>query len=196
MRSRCVLGVLAVLATAVAGCCGWMTLGTVGSLFGLTPSNLELMATAEGMVAPEWPQALLIEVLGAPSSGSAQTAADVDRWQFRFSEDPNVGGSGTVWVDYENGQFAGPFYTQQGLVGTEYVALPRTMSLADALQLARNAGFNDAFTSVTYRTPLIFPPADEALYALGMPGQWVLVGAVSGEVTAEANRDEPTFLTP
>lgn len=183
------------LGVAAAGCIPGLLQGLPGLAGLFRQSSLELMATAEQMVAPAYPNALLIEVLGAPSGGTAQTADDVDRWQFRFSEDPVAPGAGTVWVDYENGAFAGPFYTEQGLVGTVYDPLPRTMSLADALARARAAGYTDDFSNVTYRLPLTFPQPEEALYALSMPGRFVIVGAVSGNVTEEASRTEPDFLT-
>ncbi len=170
-------------------------LQTLPGLTGLFRSNsLDLMATAEQLVAPAYPNALLIEVLGAPSGGTAQTADDVDRWQFRFTEDPVAPGAGTVWVDYENGAFSGPFYTEHGLIGTVFDPLPRSMSLADALALARAAGYTDDFSNVVFRLPLTFPQPEEALYALSMPGRFVLVGAVSGEVSEEAPQDAMAFL--
>lgn len=192
-HARWAIVFLVVVVTMVGGC-GWLTTSPLGSFLGLVPSNLDLMAIAEQMVAPEYANARLIEVLGAPSSGSAQVASDVDRWQFRFTEDPDGPDAGTVWVDYENGQFTGPFYTSQGLIGTVIDPLPRDMTLAQALELARAAGYSDAFASVAFRKPLTFPPVDEALYALNMPGRYVLVGAETGTVAEESNRDEPTFL--
>jgi len=188
---------LAGLLLVITGCSDALQGLIPGWPVGSGQSNLDLMVTAEQMVAPQYPQALLIEVLGATSSGSGQAAGDVDRYQFRFSEDPDAAGAGTVWVDYENGKFTGPFYTSQGLIGTVFDPLPRNMTLAQALQLARDAGYTDAFTSITFRKPLTFPPVEEALYAFTMPGRYVLVGALSGEVSEEsALADAPTLLEP
>ena len=182
--------VAAVCGLALAGSSGCALLSMLLQGVGLLPpassplSLLALMAQAEQLVVPQYPSAILVEVVGAPSSGSATVSSDVDRWQFRFPENP-MAVAGTVWVDYENGQLSGPFYTEQGLLGTVFEVLPRTMDLDQAIQKMRDAGYTEAFTAVSFRKPLTFPLPEEALYAFSVPGRFILVGALTGNVTTE-----------
>lgn len=189
MSKRMAVVVATVLFLSLAGC----NLLTLEDLVGvvLPPnsaamSNLVLMNQAEASVQRVYPNALLIEAAGIPSGGAATTADDIDRWVFVFVEDPNAATSGTVILTYANGVFSEPQYDSSGWTGTVYERLPRELSLADAVARLRDAGYDGLFTSVTLRKPLTFPQPEEALYAFSVGGQFVLVGAETGNVANEA----------
>jgi hypothetical protein len=177
-------------ALLVLGGCDCLRGLLCGPLLGLPTTtdkdNLQLMGEAEQIVWAEYPNAVLIEVHGHPSSGSATVAEDVDEWVFIFPEE--VSGPtppGTVTLDYASGQFGQPVYVPDVWVGTVYESLPRQISLAQAIKYMRDAGHVASFTSVVLRKPLIWPEPEEAFYAFTMPGRFVLVGALTGKVWTE-----------
>ncbi len=156
---------------------------------GARKDNIELMADAEQIVGAQYPLALLIEVQGYPSSGSATVAKDIDQWTFVFVEDPNSVDTGTVLIDWIDGEFGAVVYVHAPWGGTVYDALPRQMNLARAIELMREAGHTAPFTSTVLRKPLTYPPPTEAIYAFPMLGRFVIVGAVTGEVSVEIPED-------
>ncbi len=143
-------------------------------------NNLDLMRMAEGIVWADYPDAMLIEVHGVPSSGAANTADDVDQWGFIFAEDPQSPTTGTVTLEFRDGEFTDPVLMSQPWAGTVYERLPQTLTLADAVAVVRDAGYAAPFAEVVIRKPLTWPMPDEAFYALLIEGQYVLVGAESG----------------
>ncbi|MBN1343160.1 MAG: hypothetical protein JXQ73_10795 [Phycisphaerae bacterium] len=171
---------------AIAGC------GTLQNLVcTLVPcwcpsNNLALMSEAERIVAQEYPTWLLIEAQGAPSTGSASVADDVDQWRFIFVDDPNdTQDQGTVELQYADGAFGQPVYVPDIWLGTVFERLPRHMSLAQAIEHMRDAGYTQTFTAVDLRKPLKVPLPEEAFYIFTLPDRYVLVGAVTGKVTEE-----------
>ena len=150
-----------------------------------TKSNIVLMNEAEQLVEAEYPNSLLIEAHGASSSGSASNADDIDQWLFIFVDDMGAGTVGTVLLEYAGGEFGDLVHVPQAWFGTVYERLPRVLDLAQAIQNMRDAGHIGSFPSLTLRKPLTFPQPEEALYAFSLPGRFVLVGAVTGEVTVE-----------
>jgi hypothetical protein len=146
---------------------------------------IQLMSQAEQIVQQDYPDSLLIEVIGEPTSGAANSAEDVDSWEFRFVDDINASNVGTVILHYANGVFDDPEHINQGLVGTIYERVPRVMSLKTAIELMRKAGYSDTFSTVVLRKPLTNPEPIEAFYIFSLPGRLVLVGMVTGEVTVE-----------
>jgi len=148
---------------------------------------LQLMSQAEQIVHQDYPNALFIEALGEPSAGSANAAEEVDTWQFRFVDDITAADPGTVLLDYVNEAFGTLEYLNQGLVGTVYERLPRVMSLTTAIGKLRGAGYADPFTDLVLRKPLTNPEPAEAFYIFTLPGRFVFVGMLSGEVTEEVS---------
>ena len=165
-----------------SACCSTLDLGNI---LDLLTGNLNLMGQAERVVWVTYPNAMLIEAQGAPSTGTATNAADIDRWAFVFDADSTNPGSGTVTIQYSNGSFGEPVYVAQGWVGTIFERLPRVLSLGDAVTNMRDGGFTDDFSAVTLRKALTFPVPTEASYAFSLPGQFVLVGAETGTITTE-----------
>lgn len=137
----------------------------------------------------QYPSALLIEAWGSPSAGTATVAADIDQWRFISVEDVNAQEPGTVTLDYASNEFGEPEFVASPWVGTVYERLPRQISLAQAIEFMRNAGHTDAFAGVTLRKPLTWPQPEEALYSFSLPGMFVLVGALTGEVQTEIPQD-------
>ena len=156
----------------------------LGSSSGTT-TNLDLMSEAETIVQVDYPNSLLIEANGSPSSGSANAAQDIDQWRFVFVDDIDATSVGTVLLEYANGAFGDPQHSTQGWIGSVYERLPQDMSLSTALEKVREAGYENDFSAVTLRKPLTFPQPEEALYSFSLPGQYVMVGVLTGEVTTE-----------
>lgn len=168
--------------------CGVVLNCLLGAPFGARPARkdfLTLLGEAEEIVWPNYPNAIVIEAQGSPSSGQANRAGDVNRWVFVFADNPQGPEVGTVLLDYARREFGQPVYVPEAWFGTVYETLPRQIGLAEAIQYMRDAGHTAPFTSVTVREPLTFPPPGEALYAFSLPGRFVLVGALTGEVTVE-----------
>ena len=147
--------------------------------------QLQLLDQAEAIVEADHPRAVMVEACGTPASGSASTAAEIVTWQFRFMGDSDVPGASTVVLDYADGEFGEPELLLQGLIGTMYERLPRTMTLTTAVQFMRDAGHDGAFSLVVLRKPLAFPVPNEAYYAFTLSDRVVLVGTATGEVTEE-----------
>jgi hypothetical protein len=120
-----------------------------------------------------------------PRTLSKRTTRTRCWWQFLFMEDPLAPGAATVVLDYADGEFGEPELLTQGLIGTMYERLPRTMTLTTAVQFMRDAGYGAAFSQVVLRKPLTFPVPDEAYYAFSLTDRVVLVGMATGEVTEE-----------
>ncbi len=148
-------------------------------------SQLLLLAEAEQIVVADYPQSTLVEARGTPAGETAATADDIVAWQFLFMENKEVPGAGTVTLEYANGEFSEPVLLTQGLVGTTYERLPRTMTLTTAIQFMRDAGHNDPFSQVILRKPLTFPVPHEAYYIFVIGDASVLVGMATGEVNQE-----------
>ena|GEM_PF-1161805 len=144
-----------------------------------------LLGEAEVLVEQGHPRAVLIEALGAPAGAPAQTADDIVKWTFYFMEDHEAPAASTVILEWADGQFAAPQTLPQGIIGTMYERLPRTMTLATAITFMRNAGYGDPFSEVTLRKPLTFPMPREAYYIFKIGAHFVLVGMETGEVTLE-----------
>jgi hypothetical protein len=125
-----------------------------------------------------------LEAKGVPSSGTATTAADVDRWRFVFDNQRTAGSRfRTAIVRYRRGRF-GPVNGRRpafSLDDNRLSPLPE-MSLDDAVAHLRDAGFGSSFTSVTLRFPL-GPPSSEPLYIFGFAdGSSIGVGTKTGTV--------------
>jgi hypothetical protein len=147
--------------------------------------QLLLLSQAEELVEATFPQAVLVEARGTPAGAVAAAASEVVAWQFLFMEDPLAPGASTVVLEYADGEFGEPELLVQGLVGTMYERLPRTMTLATAVQFMRDAGYTGSFSQVVLRKPLTFPVPDEAYYAFTLAHRVVLVGMATGEVSEE-----------
>lgn len=166
--------------------CGSMP-GLPGGKIGAEEDTLlDLMAQAEDRVLPDFPLAVLIEVVGGPSAGVAHEAADVDRWQFRFVDDVYATFPGTVELDFADDAFAQPVLVPWPLLGTVFESLPREMDLPEAVALLRNAGYDEPFSAVALSRPLTNPLPEEAMFIFTLPGKYVFVGALSGEVHEES----------
>jgi hypothetical protein len=186
MRAKAIITGLAVCGALLwpAGC---------GSVPGLTGGKigadedtlLDLMDQAEDIVLPDFPLAVLIELVGGPSVGVAYEAEDVDRWQFRFVDDIYATFPGTVELDFAEGGFDVPVLVPWPLLGTVFESLPREMDLVEAVGLLRDAGYDEPFSSVVFRRPLTNPLPDEAMFIFTLPGKYVSVGAISGQVNEE-----------
>jgi len=142
-------------------------------------NNLALMEMAEGIVWDQYPDAVLIEVHGSPSGGSATTAEEIDRWGFVFVEDANSPVTGTITLQFADGAFGQPVYLSQPWGGTVYERLPQVVTAAEALATVRAAGYTAPLEEVVIRKPLTCPFPEEAYYAFLIEGQYVLVGAES-----------------
>jgi hypothetical protein len=146
---------------------------------------LQLLSRAEQIVEADHPRAVLVEARGTPAGATATTADDIVTWRFLFMADSEVPGASTVVLDYADGKFGEPQLLMQGLVGTMYERLPRTMTLTTAIQFMRAAGYDAPFSQVVLRKPLTFPVPYEAYYAFTMGSRTVLVGMATGEVSIE-----------
>jgi hypothetical protein len=156
-----------------------------GLTAGLLSNISQLMAQAELIVQEEYENSLLIEVIGTPSGGTASTADDIDTWEFRFVDDIDAMVPGTVILEYADGEFGETEYLPYPLLGTIFERVPRVMSLETAIEKMRGAGYTDDFDGVSLRKPLTNPEPNEAYYVFDLPGKFVLVGMISGEVTEE-----------
>lgn len=144
---------------------------------------MQLLARAETRVTRIYPDALLVEALGTPAGATALTADDIVNWEFRFMEDRDEPGAATVFLEYRDGEFAEPYAVSYGLNETMYQRLPRTMTLATAVQYLRAAGYDAAFSQVLLRKPLRFPVPEEAYYAFKIGKKYILVGMSTGTLT-------------
>lgn len=109
----------------------------------------------------------------------------MDRWQFRFVDDIYATFPGTVERDYAGGEFAQPVHLPWPLLGTVFEELPREMDLPEAVEHLRDAGYDQPFSAVALRKPLTVPLPDEAYFIFSLPGVFVFVGALTGQVTEE-----------
>ena len=173
--------VLSGMLAGIAGCESVLE----GLATGLFSDISQLMSQAEQIVEEDYPDALLIEVIGTPSSGSAEAASDIDTWEFRFVDDPGGAFPGTVFLDYANGEFGELEFVPFPLLGTVFERVPRVMSLATAVETMRDAGYTADFTGVALRKPLTFPESPEAYYIFELSDRFVFVGMTTGEVTEE-----------
>jgi hypothetical protein len=124
-----------------------------------------------------------LEADGVPSSGTATTAADVDRWRFVFDNQRTPGSRfRTAIVRYRKGHF-GPVrgHRPAFLEDNRLSPLPEMM-LESAVARLRDAGFRSPFSSVTLRFPL-GPSSSEPLYIFGFAdGSSIGVGTKTGTV--------------
>ena len=128
---------------------------------------------------------MLVEARGTPASGTVTDADHIVDWLFIFTAYDDDPGSATVLLEYTGGEFREPELVTQGLIGTMFERLPRTMTLATAVQFMRDAGYDEAFSEVVLRKPLVFPVPDETFYIFETADAFVLVGMASGKVSAE-----------
>lgn len=162
----------------------------------MSKTNLTTMAAASALVRETWPDSILIEAQGHPSSGFAVHAADIDKWLFVFHVCcvPNVI---TVLLPWKMGNFGTLQPYDQPWLEDVITPLPAKMSLDAALGLLRKAGFHKPFENVTLREPLTHPPQTEASYFVGFPGGlFVAVGALSGKVTPLQRQLAPVKRAP
>jgi hypothetical protein len=163
--------------------------GTGGS-----PINSTTLRTqAEAIVRTSFLEAILVEVIGTPSTGTAATASDVNTFEFRFAVSQTDPTAGTAWVDAINGNFGLVQSSFQQLTDTTFTELPNTLTLEQAVSLLRGAGFNASFRRVIFRQ---LPGTAEASYAFDMNGLFVLVGALSQTVSEAGPQPEPNMLIP
>jgi len=124
-----------------------------------------------------------LEANGRPSSGTATTAAEVDRWRFVFDNQRTPGSRfRTAIVRYGRGRF-GPVKGRRPafLEDNRLSPLPEMM-LVNAIARLREAGFQSPFSSVTLRFPLA-PSSSEPLYIFGFAdGSFIGVGTKTGTV--------------
>jgi hypothetical protein len=145
--------------------------------------NIKLMAEAERIVHEKYPDTLLVETDGLPSSGSAQHAKDVDQWRFIFVY---LEKRASIEIWYRGAKFEKPIYHDEPFFGVMFEPLPRHMTLERAIKLAHEAGHTDAFRAVSLFEP-VFPATTEAQYAFTIPEKpYIFVGAVSGRVSTSA----------
>lgn len=154
-----------------------------------------LRTQAEAIVRLSFSQAILVEVIGTPSNGAATSATQVNNLQFRFAADRTNPSAGTAWVDSTNGQFGPVQSSSQQLTDVTFTELPQANSLEQAVNLMQNAGFTDPFRRVIFRQ-LPGGVASQASYAFDLGNGFVLVGAITGQVTQTASQPEPNRLVP
>jgi len=124
-----------------------------------------------------------LEADGWASSGSATTAAEIDRWRFVFD---NQGTSGSRFASAVIKYGKSGFETVTGvrpafLEDNRLRPLPR-MTLEDAVARLRDAGFQSPFSAVTLRFPL-GPSSSEPLFIFGFAdGSSIGVGTRTGTV--------------
>lgn len=139
----------------------------------------ELMAEAESIVKPQYPEMVQVENIGTSSKGSANTAEDVDLWSFVFTD---VDGTEIVTLGYSLGRFDKKISrVARKWVITEIKELPRHMTLDKVVASLRDAGHEESFQSVTLRAP--FPEENEASYVFQMVKKTVYLDAITGKVT-------------
>ena len=138
----------------------------------------ELMAEAEKIVKPQYPNAVQVENTGTSSQGAAVLAEDVDRWSFIFTD---IDGSEIITLEFENGKFGKPMREARAWITTQIKELPRNMPLQQAVAYLRKAGYKEPFQSVTLRAP--FPEEKGATYVFQMGKRAVYLEAHGGEVT-------------
>lgn len=162
---------------------------------GASIDSATLRAQAESIVRTGFNLAMLVEVIGTPGVGSADTAADVTRMEFRFAADRTNPAGGTVWISATGGRFGIIQMTSRRLSDTAFVELPTSLTLERAVTLMRDAGFTGAFRRVIFRQ--LPTGANEATYAFQMTNnEYVLVGALTGTVSQAASQPEPDTLVP
>jgi hypothetical protein len=154
-----------------------------GQTSGGSTDLLQLMNKAEQIVGADYPLSVLIEVAGAPSAGVAFDARDINLWQFRFVDDIYATFPATVVLDYAGETFAAPERIPWPLWDTVFEELPREMSLAQAVGLLRDAGYDEPFSAVALRRPLVDPLPDEPYFVFTLPGKFVFVGVLTGHVS-------------
>lgn len=139
----------------------------------------DLMAEAESIVKPQYPEMVQVENIGTPSKGSANTAEDVDRWKFVFTD---IDGTEIVTIGYSQGRFDKSISREvRPWITTEIKELPRHMTLDMMIEFLKDAGHREPFQSVTLRAP--FPMEKEASYVFQMEKKTVYIDALTGKIT-------------
>jgi len=192
---------VAAAAMFVAACSGGparvplIVIPETGTGGGASIDSATLRAQAESIVRIRFNRAMRGEVIGTPGFGSADTAADVTRMEFRFAADRTNPAGGTVWIDATGGRFGNVQTTSRQLSDTTFAELPTSLTLERAVTLMRDAGFTGAFRRVIFRQ--LPSGANEATYAFQMTNnEYILVGASTGTVSQAASQPEPDTLVP
>jgi hypothetical protein len=139
----------------------------------------DLMAEAEGIVKPQYPEAVQVENIGTSSKGSADTAEDVDQWKFVFTD---VDGTEVVTLGYSKGRFDKSVTREvRSWTTTDIKELPRHMTLDKVVASLRKGGHTEPFQSVTLRAP--FSEEKEGSYVFLMNKKTVYIDSVTGKIT-------------
>jgi len=149
---------------------------------GINIYSHELMADAERIVKPQYPNAVQVENIGTSSKGLAFEAEDVDQWQFVFTD---IDGSETITLDFSRGKFDKAVREAKPWIKTQIKELPRNMPLKDAFSYLRGAGFKDPVRSVTLRAP--FPSEKAATYVFKTDKRTIYMDALGGEIKIVVN---------
>jgi hypothetical protein len=167
------------LGDAIAGCAADAASKTV-------PSVQALFRRAGHIVRGrvQFTRARPLEADGWASSGSATTAAEIDRWRFVFDNQETSGSRfASAVIKYGTSGFGTVTGVRPAFLEDNRLRpLPR-MTLEDAVARLRDAGFQSPFSSVTLRFPL-GPSSSEPLFIFGFAdGSSIGVGTKTGTVT-------------
>jgi hypothetical protein len=137
------------------------------------------MEEADRIVSAPYPDAVLVAADGKPASGMATVAEDYNEWLFIFQL---FNKNESVTIHCLDEAFGPPQHHPHPVLNVMHESLPRTLSLDGAIGLARRAGFNNAFKSVSlFKSTL--PGTAEASYVF--TPLFLLVGATSSTVHEE-----------
>lgn len=134
---------------------------------------------ASRIVTEKYPQAKLYEADGVATRGPTVNPEQIDRLRVVFQNPDNT----TVMIkETAYGEFGAPVLYAEPWLGDLAMPWPIKMDLPEANALKEEAGFKEAYTTVTLRNPL-GPGKTNPCFIFGDGGQkFVFVDATTGKV--------------
>jgi len=145
---------------------------------------LDLLTQAVKIATQAYPSSKFYEADGTTSQGLASAENQVDTWRFVFLGPRQQTVWTTLYLTYQNGNFADLILKDEFFLGDAIIPLPIPMGLAKAIQLKNSAGHSSPFKGVNLRQPLS-PGNTEPFYIFSdsSSGSFIFVGVKSGNVT-------------
>jgi hypothetical protein len=138
----------------------------------------ELIDEANALVQAAYPNAVLLEIHGIIPGGSGMNAGDVTMYEFIYGLEYQ-----TVVLLWQDEEFSDPELVNDVWLGSFPIPLPLELSLENAIEKMREAGYASPFTAMTIRMPVSATIYTEAFYIFTISGQpFVFVGTKTGTV--------------
>ncbi|MEV6841678.1 hypothetical protein AB0N17_46020 [Streptomyces sp. NPDC051133] len=144
-------------------------------------SFLGMANIAVSRVRALYPDAELLEGQGKSPAGSTDDVTDITEWRFIF----RLPGNRTATIQSTGwGAFSAPVVVDQPWLGDQKIewSPENFLGIREADDRLTDAGYTDAFKSITFRAPL-YPGIDEPYYIFNFTdGSHIAVGVIDGEV--------------